>query len=58
LKTILDNDFRYRPSFDTDVKKTFERIRREQQQALRQGQHDRAMVAGTELALHDTARRA
>ena len=32
MKHILDSDFRYRPSFDTDVKKTFEKIRRQQQQ--------------------------
>ena len=33
MKHILDSDFRYRPSFDTDVKKTFEKIRRQQHQA-------------------------
>jgi hypothetical protein len=32
MKHILDSDFRYRPSFDTDVKKTFEKVRRQQQQ--------------------------
>lgn len=31
MKRILDSDFQYRPSFDTDVKKTFERIRRQRQ---------------------------
>ena len=31
MKHILDSDFRYRPSFDTDIKKTFEKIRRQQQ---------------------------
>jgi hypothetical protein len=31
VKRILDPDFRYRPSFDTDLRATFERIRREQQ---------------------------
>jgi hypothetical protein len=36
MKHILDSDFRYRPSFDTDVKKTFEKIRRQQQQAKEQ----------------------
>jgi hypothetical protein len=30
MKRILDASFRYRPSFATDVKKTFERLRREQ----------------------------
>jgi hypothetical protein len=28
---ILDASFRYEPSFDTDVRRTFERIRRQQQ---------------------------
>jgi hypothetical protein len=36
MKHILDSDFRYRPSFDTDVKKTFEKIRRQQQLAKEQ----------------------
>jgi hypothetical protein len=31
MKHILDSDFRYRPSFDTDVRKTFDKIRRQQQ---------------------------
>ena len=33
MKHILDSEFRYRPSFDTDVRKTFEKVRRQQQQA-------------------------
>jgi hypothetical protein len=31
MKHILDSEFRYRPSFDTDVRKTFEKVRRQQQ---------------------------
>ncbi|MBV8030512.1 MAG: hypothetical protein JO035_03280 [Betaproteobacteria bacterium] len=31
MKHILDASFRYRPSFDTDVRRTFERVRRQQQ---------------------------
>ena len=31
VKRILDRDFRYRPSYDTNVRETFERARREQQ---------------------------
>ena len=31
MKHILDSDFRYRPSFDTDVRKTFEKARRQLQ---------------------------
>ena len=38
MKHILDSDFHYRPSFDTDVKKTFEKIRRQHQQAKEQQQ--------------------
>jgi hypothetical protein len=32
MKHILDSSFRYRPSFDTDVRKTFEKVRRQQSQ--------------------------
>ena len=33
MKRILDPGFRYVPSFETDVRKTFERARREQREA-------------------------
>jgi hypothetical protein len=36
MKHILDSEFRYRPSFDTDVRKTFEKVRRQQQQVRSQ----------------------
>ena len=32
-KSILDPAFRYRPSYATDVRETFERVRQELQQA-------------------------
>jgi len=35
MKHILDSSFRYRPSFDTDVRKTFEKVRRQQQSQAR-----------------------
>ena len=35
MKHILDSTFRYKPSFDTDVRKTFERVRRQQQPKAR-----------------------
>ena len=44
MKHILDSDFHYRPSFDTDVKKTFEKVRRQQMQAKEQQAKDRAKV--------------
>jgi len=36
MKHILDSSFRYKPSFDTDVRKTFERVRRQQQTRVRE----------------------
>lgn len=33
MKHILDSSFRYRPSFDTDVRKTFEKVRKQQHSA-------------------------
>ena len=30
MKSILDPGFRYTPSFETDIRKTFARVRREQ----------------------------
>ena len=36
MKHILDSSFRYKPSFDTDVRKTFEKIRRQQQSQERE----------------------
>jgi hypothetical protein len=33
MKSILDPSFRYRPSHDTDVRRTFERIREELKRA-------------------------
>jgi hypothetical protein len=32
MKSIFDSSFEYTPSFDTDVRKTFDRVRREQGQ--------------------------
>jgi hypothetical protein len=36
MKHILDSSFRYKPSFDTDVRKTFEKARRQQQERERE----------------------
>lgn len=44
MKTVFDSSFKYKPSFDTDLRKTFERIRREQQIASRR----RATAANSE----------
>ena len=32
MKRITDKDFKYRPSYETDVAKTFARLRREQKE--------------------------
>ena len=41
MKSILDSSFRYTPSVETDVRKTFERIRRELQSRAGQPDLDR-----------------
>lgn len=49
MKHILDPTFRYRPSFATDVGKTFERVRREKRERARDRDQafDRLKKAGT-----------
>ena len=46
MKSILDRTFRYTPSVDTDLRKTFARIRREQRLSTASGavRQDRARV--------------
>ena len=46
MKSILDRSFRYTPSVDTDLRKTFARIRREQRLSTASGtvRQDRARV--------------
>ena len=39
MKRILDRSFRYVPSNETDVRKTFERIRKEREAALQPPAH-------------------
>ncbi len=36
MKSVFDNSFHYTPSVQTDIRKTFARIRREQREQLRQ----------------------
>jgi hypothetical protein len=35
MKSILDRTFRYRPSYATDVRETWERVRREMEAAAK-----------------------
>jgi hypothetical protein len=45
MKTLLDPSFRYTKSIETDIRKTFARIRREQQkQARAQGGESSGVV--------------
>ena len=44
MKSVFDPSFKYTPSFRTDVRKTFERIRREQQ--ARDTEEQQAQVLG------------
>ena len=46
MKHILDSSFRYKPSFDTDVRKTFERVRRQQQTKTRDQSRPEADARG------------
>ena len=36
MKSIFDKSFKYNPSFDTDVKKTISRIRKQQDEERKQ----------------------
>ena len=38
MKHILDRSFRYTPSHSTDIRKTFDRLRREREAARRQAE--------------------
>jgi hypothetical protein len=49
MKSILDPSFRYTKSVDTDLRKTFARIRREQQRQVRT--HAAESGGGVVLAL-------
>jgi hypothetical protein len=42
MKSILDPDFRYTPSDHTDLRKTFARVRYEQQKAAEQAREQPA----------------
>lgn len=42
MKRILDPEFRYRPSYDTDVRATFERARRERDEPKERRKDEKA----------------
>ena len=43
MKSILDPTFRYTPSVQTDIRKTFARIRREQRAREPRVEHDESL---------------
>jgi len=51
MKHILDSAFQYRPSFDTDVRKTFEKVRRQQQARQREQSKPNAEITVKVLKL-------
>jgi len=59
MKTILDPSFRYTASFDTDLKRTFARIRRDHRQELRKAAPSPAAVLAnvSSLAVRTADRR-
>jgi len=59
MKTILDPSFRYTASFDTDLKKTFARVRRDHRQELRKAVPPpaAALVNVSSLAIRTAGRR-
>ena len=44
MKSILDRTFRYTPSFNTDLKKTFARVQRERRTELEKSERAAAPV--------------
>jgi hypothetical protein len=53
MKSILDSSFKYTPSSETDVRKTFARVRLEQQAQISGEEEHAAPVA--ELIVHRPA---
>jgi len=45
MRSILDRSFKYTKSVDTDIRKTFARIRREQRQAQREDEASRKVLS-------------
>ena len=54
MKSVLDSSFRYTPSTETDVRKTFERIRRERRAESQEGRQTQVPAAApvTKLVVH------
>lgn len=51
MKSILDPSFKYVPSVDTDLRKTFARVRRERRKATLQAEADRAEAERKSIVL-------
>ncbi|MGZ5095071.1 MAG: hypothetical protein ACXWCY_19680 [Burkholderiales bacterium] len=57
MKHILDPSFRYTPSFATDLRKTFKRIRRQQQAQARGHTNVKLESAANVLQLNQSTKR-
>jgi hypothetical protein len=57
MKSIFDSSFRYTPSFSTDLKKTFARVRNEQRRIQQQQSPAPAPRLGNVAVLGDEKRR-
>jgi hypothetical protein len=51
VKSILDPSFRYVASFDTDLSKTFERIRRDRRKDMEEPMQHAAAVHASALSI-------
>ena len=55
MKSILDRTFRYTPSFETDLRKTFARIQRERRLAAQSEAAPRPALANVSSIVRDSA---
>lgn len=56
MTDILNPKFRYRPSFETDIRKTFERIRREKRLAQERAEAEAKAKAEATINLEERRR--
>lgn len=56
MKSILDRTFRYSPSFNTDLSKTFARVQRERKAELEKREQAAATVLASVSSIPDKPR--
>lgn len=57
MKRILDTGFQYRPSYETNIRRTFERVRRQLQQKAAATAQDAGKTPLKVVSLADTKKR-